>query len=385
MVKKVILLTFSTMIGVSIAFNIATYSFISDLRGQIGKENRILRETQHNWIMLRPYGIWSLPYTKGETNYDGFRIESTVDINKPEDEFRIALLGGSSVYGHGVPSGQTISHFMEKTLGTNSRNKIRVLNFGMPGYTSSNELVLLVLKVMLYKPDFVIILDGWNDIHTRGYIPHHGYFINLYKNVLDQANLGLSTSEVAVRNVLGSTRVGNLAIKLILDDYKLSETDPFYKMKNAAKNDIERGVGSNIDWPPTVYLENIINMAGVLKMRAIPHLILFQPHNYEKSKDQDEYYKLIEASFFLASDKTGSPSLSMKDFFRKSQIGDSIFMDNVHFTAKGNSVMAKVICILMQSLIDRKLPLKNGKISLNTSNIDDGQSLGIDDIHFEKP
>ena len=350
--KKVFFILLSTLISLSLVISFATITFLLELRSNTHAENNILRENQHKWIMLRPYGLWSFPESKNKK--DGYRIPENIAVEKPINEIRIAVLGGSAIWGHGVRQQETISAFMEKIIGANSSHSVKVINFGMPGYTSSNEVVLLALKVIRYQPDFVIIFDGWNDIYTKNKIPHYNTFIELYKKIFDQVNLGISTAEIAIRNVLFSTYTGRLFSYLALPAKSIDEKDKFIAMKKAAIRDISRSIRSKVDYTPTVYKNNLKAIAGILKSFKIKHIFVFQPYDKNRiNRKKEKYYLQLEKQFIKACEETNSTYYSYVSIFSNLDPDLSVFRDNVHFTKLGNEIIASTLI----SLINKELPL----------------------------
>ena len=133
-----------------------------------------------------------------QINAEGFRDRDNLLLTKPKDEIRIFLLGGSTAFGYGSPNNQaTISEYLEqrleqrlaqqkaspklykpdlipfdkvekkKYLAKPSKikpGKYRVINAAVPGYASGNELAQLALQVLKYKPDLIVVLDGYQDL-----------------------------------------------------------------------------------------------------------------------------------------------------------------------------------------------------------------------------
>jgi lysophospholipase L1-like esterase len=81
---------------------------------------------------------------------------------KPAGRFRVVVLGGSTVFGRGVP---VPSESLPARLSTRLQGA-EVLNAGVPGYTSGQELVYLATELLSYEPDLVITYDGVNDQHS---------------------------------------------------------------------------------------------------------------------------------------------------------------------------------------------------------------------------
>ena len=133
-----------------------------------------------------------------QINSAGFRDRDDISPAKPKEEIRIFLLGGSTAFGYGSPNNQsTISEFLEQRLKQRLKQQntspdlykpdllpfdkverakylakpskikpgnYRVVNAGIPGYASGNELAQLALQVLKYKPDLIVVLDGYEDL-----------------------------------------------------------------------------------------------------------------------------------------------------------------------------------------------------------------------------
>ena len=96
-------------------------------------------------------------------NSDGFRGDEISEKNK----YTVIFLGGSTTFG-------IISSSDEKTIPALVKKKLKeenidvqVINAGIPGATSIDELYLLETNLLSYRPDLVIMYDGWNDIGSR--------------------------------------------------------------------------------------------------------------------------------------------------------------------------------------------------------------------------
>lgn len=109
-------------------------------------------------------------YAHIRTNKYGFR-----DINwaleKPAQTVRIAVLGDSFVEGNQVAKGKRLTELLQSRLesqATFDGHKIEVMNFGMSGYGTAQELMTFRHEVKKFKPDYVIVglLTG-NDIRNN--------------------------------------------------------------------------------------------------------------------------------------------------------------------------------------------------------------------------
>jgi hypothetical protein len=78
-----------------------------------------------------------------------------------DDELiRIAVLGGSTTFGTKVSDLDSWPAQLQAKLGAG----YSVRNYGGPGYSTAEAVVQLALVVPEWKPDYVILYQGWNDI-----------------------------------------------------------------------------------------------------------------------------------------------------------------------------------------------------------------------------
>ncbi len=73
---------------------------------------------------------------------------------------RIAVLGGSTTFGSGVSDAETWRAQLQELLGSD----YKVFNFGMPGYSTAENIIQMSLLVPEIAPDVVVYNLGWNDI-----------------------------------------------------------------------------------------------------------------------------------------------------------------------------------------------------------------------------
>jgi hypothetical protein len=114
---------------------------------------------------------WKLkPGASGEWTWEG---ASFVQVNseglrdrehtkaKPPNTLRVAVLGDSFTEAIQVPLEQTFWSKLERKLGNcqavKGRKNVEVINFGVMGYGTAQELIMLRKKVWDYSPDIVIL------------------------------------------------------------------------------------------------------------------------------------------------------------------------------------------------------------------------------------
>jgi len=113
---------------------------------------------------LRPNLDLKFMRVQVKTNSCGMRdVERSVV--KPKDVYRIALLGDSFAFGWGVEIQESFAKVLEANLNRFSGGKpqVQVLNFGVPGYSTFQEVSSFLEKGLDFQPDEVLIFFVDND------------------------------------------------------------------------------------------------------------------------------------------------------------------------------------------------------------------------------
>ncbi len=160
--KKLLLVVFGLLFGL----------FMSEIFLRvIGYSYPIFYETDyHRGFALRP-GIEGHYQREGQSyvrvNSDGLRDREHSKA-KPANTYRIALLGDSFTEAMQVPMEQTYWYLLEKKLNDCNAfpgKQVEIINFGVSGYGTAQELMTLREKVWSYSPDMVVLaFTTYNDI-----------------------------------------------------------------------------------------------------------------------------------------------------------------------------------------------------------------------------
>jgi hypothetical protein len=80
------------------------------------------------------------------------------------------MIGGSTVWGVGTSSpGENLPARIQISLNKKYPNKkFEVINAGVGGYSTRNELLYLLSELVYFEPDLVISYGGWNDATFNG-------------------------------------------------------------------------------------------------------------------------------------------------------------------------------------------------------------------------
>jgi hypothetical protein len=163
--KKLLLLSFGLLFGLlmsEVFLRVIGYSFplfytTDYYRGfalQPGVEGRYQREGD-SYVRINSDGLRDREHAK----------------SKPANTVRIAVLGDSFAEAMHVPMEQTFWSLLERRLQECQAfpgKNVEVINFGVSGYGTAQELLTLRQKVWDYSPDFVVLaFTTFNDIYDN--------------------------------------------------------------------------------------------------------------------------------------------------------------------------------------------------------------------------
>tara|TARA_B100000029_G_scaffold64081_1_gene57397 strand:- start:325 stop:1836 length:1512 start_codon:yes stop_codon:yes gene_type:complete len=161
----------------------------------------------------------------------GFRGEE-FDKTKPENTFRIFLLGGSQMFGTGATSDKTtIPGYLDQYIeNENYPYTTEVINSGLKGVDSQKELLLLENMLLDFQPDLVVVYDGLNDLRAE----------NPPQQLLDNwnsiCNLGASNNFDVIISLQPIAGFGNKTLtsdeKLYVQNAKNYENSPLLNSLN---------------------------------------------------------------------------------------------------------------------------------------------------------
>ena len=180
-------------------------------------------------------------YAYVRINSDGLR-DREYALDKPENVIRIAVLGDSYAEALQVPQEQTFWAIAEERLNRCEKRggkRVEFINFGVSGYGTAQELLVLRHKAWKYNPDFVLLafVTG-NDVRNnskslqqgnRPYFVFHGDRLQLDTSYMKATSYRLKTSRLgqAVYYLLAHSRIAQLIyqVSLLTHQRKQAQTE----------------------------------------------------------------------------------------------------------------------------------------------------------------
>lgn len=257
---------------------------------------------------------------------------------KKKNELRILNLGDSITMGHGVTRDETYSKYMEAYLAgmLKDYSKIEVINAGVQGYSTFQELELLK-RSLLFEPDIVTIGFCLNDVTEPFAVNKNLGGVGLdYHRVTQAPNKFLSyiLNETGFGRLVQEIRARSLDAK----QEKLNET---FDVKKILMNPADSVY--NKQWAFT--LNELSKIYTLCRDKNIPALLLVFPFTFQ----------LKDSTLVWAQDRVIKHSANYKinkiDFlevFRNAIGNDSTkdshyFLDEDHFTPAGHKFVAQAV------------------------------------------
>src|SRR5579862_4695332 len=163
-----------------------------------------------------------------QLNDAGFRRDRSVSTSKPPGSVRIFMLGGSVAYGGEtlypeiddrwrINNRQTIDYDLEQRLNAAfPATHWEVINAAVKGYFLNQDLALYLSTVQRYHPDYLVLLDGVNDLFATLRSPdtYDGY-----------SHAGLS------EEFDGLTSPASMSMQLILSTWLLDHSSLYWLIR----------------------------------------------------------------------------------------------------------------------------------------------------------
>lgn len=312
-------------------------------------------------------------------NSVGFRSTREIPLKKPDDTYRIFLMGGSTAYGLGtmwphlqkdflvLDDSETISAYLEKQLNDSlpGRN-IEVINAAISSDWTHHHLIYLNQTILRYESDMIIFLDGQNDYffinkdHDQfASYPHQDHaniimgeptigsliYANawwLFRRSAAAHIIGRSAREVGhqVRHLFGSGTQRPIDVEAALASHREVFSNNALKMNQriAAILRLEGVTGVFVLQPALILERNRHGMPGI-ERSLFEFNVQWTNPNYEEFRHR--VLPFVRKSMAETVEPLGAIFLDASDIYKNAK--GQIFTDYCHLTPKGNEILAAFI------------------------------------------
>jgi hypothetical protein len=136
----------------------------------VGPYRQILGDAWRQFdTVYTPFVEYRTQETEGKylnVTADGIRANGPNRPDLNSEGVKVFVFGGSTTLGAGVSDGETIPAYLERALGANGRDDVKVFNFGTVSYHSTQERIALErLLTAGVKPEVAVFIDGDADFY----------------------------------------------------------------------------------------------------------------------------------------------------------------------------------------------------------------------------
>ncbi len=324
-----------------------------------------------------------------QINAQGLRLNQSLPVEKPANEIRIVILGGSTAFGTMAGSNQdTLASKIETLLNARlteqtqqpekfkpqelpfyadqieaiaalpprvREGKYRVITAAVPGYTSSNELAFLTHRIMAFNPDSVLVLDGYDDLRQeffdRSIAKEIDYLDQLLKNPSDHYRLQLGREFGGWLN--------SLYLVKTFQRWVLPKSEPTYQPFTASQLPSS---SSELQSRVERYRYNLKQIARLAT--GLPTIVAIQPEITGKQNSLSpeetkvlkdlgtEYSDRITKAYAQLDPKNLSRDLGnvkIVNLYRLYEnFNQQAFYDPIHLTEAGNDKLARSLANVLQ-------------------------------------
>lgn len=264
-----------------------------------------------------------IPYTRNALNRliginsQGFR-DFEYAINKPADSLRIIVVGDSVTFGDGLSLEDTYVKQLERLLRKALNKQVEVLNFGASGASTINELELIERKILVYRPDILILQMDPNDSQIIHQIRKRDPYLN--KIILE---LKKNNSEVC------------RWLKYKLEFYK------YYRyLKHLTPEEEYNNIAIPLDGIIDYCKENNIKLA----------IFSYDPSYRSPTYEKIMLYIMSKKIPLLDLAKTGFHELSYKDKYVNGAVNSGGMALDGHPNKNGSRVVAEELASFLETI-----------------------------------
>jgi len=262
------------------------------------------------------------------TNQLGFR-DTTYKDNA---DYKILLLGDSVSWGDGVRMEQTYSFLLERKLNSDYPGKtFEVINTGVPGYSTFQQLIYLRKRGIKLKPNLIIHQFCLNDIVERYSV------LNQYGG--DNIFLGIDTRS-SINGLHGfmvmHSRGYEWVTRRLVNLWRKKQE---YNVINLAKDklslELEEAWG--------VVLKELSQIIQIAEQENIPYLLVAAPYRFQLENPSNTNQPQVRLQHF--SLKRNFKFFDLLDgFYSQHQLSrEPLFNDENHFSEIGHRLTATLL------------------------------------------
>ena len=276
------------------------------------------------------------------TNNLGFRGDD-IQRPKPSGEYRVFLVGGSTMECLILDDSDSIDAVLERALRTKTQRRVEVYNAGKSGDRSDDHVAMISQRIMHLEPDLVVLFAGINDLVVAA--AGHDY-LHLGSRDFNEWSLVLTNSHV-VR--LAWYWLKGRPMTLDLDTRILGNPIESAVLK-------QQLASNTLGLPPTnpgAFRNNLRSIIGIVKGHPTELVLMTQQTTWNSQLDpsattshwmrdvqgavysETNMHAALESLNDVMRDLAREHEVPLYDLTRDMPKSSEYFYDDVHFNIRG--------------------------------------------------
>jgi len=311
-------------------------------------------------LVLKPSSDYRDNDTSGHINALGLRGPER-SASKPAGTYRVVCVGGSTTFGAGILGDEnTWPARLEARLSSALPDRrIEVWNAGVPGYTTAENVIYLTLRLIDFHPDMVVLYEGYNDFKPNrypGFVSDYSHWrdrdVTPPRPLLDHLRFYVKMRALAAR----FASAPEAPVKDPRSGEKLKRFDTVGEEGLAAfRRNLETMIAVSREAGARVALATYAHPCTEGNLREHPDLFVYLPGYLPNLT-----FKGVLDAFDRYNDAVRAVAVArgtrLADAARSIPADTSLFVDHVHFSAKGADVFAGVVAEAILPVIREPAP-----------------------------
>lgn len=298
----------------------------------------------------------------GENRHNSLGLRGDeLPVPKPEGEYRIVCVGGSTTYGTSIDDyHDAYPARMEAELHRLGHSEVRVVNGGCGGWTSYETLFNLHLRILDLEPDAIVFYQGVNDLKSRFVWPPEAYrgdnsgHRDLASTLVMPPLIEHSAvARVALTNLGLMVPHSDLERSLVRapdenvwGEYRIQVKTKNYPSGTFADMPIKEMLAHN---PPRYFERNMRLQIGMARARGAEVVLATFAHRAQSVARGPEVFGELDDAFEEMNDVVrrvaAESRTKLLDFGRYLARDPQYFMDEVHLTVAGAKEQGRVFAL----------------------------------------
>jgi lysophospholipase L1-like esterase len=298
-------------------------------------------------LVLKPSSDYRDNDTSGHINALGLRGPERAAA-KPAGTYRVLCVGGSTTFGAGILGDEnTWPERLEARLSPALPDRrIEVWNAGVPGYTTAENVIYLSLRLVDFRPDLVVLYEGYNDFKPNrypGFVSDYSHWrdrdVTPPRPLLDHLRFFVKMRALAARldpRPEASVRDPRSGKKLERFDTVGEEGLAAFRRNLETMIAVSRTAGAR------VALATYAHPCTAANLEERPDLFVYLP-GYLPNLTFKGVLDAFDRYNAAVREVAESRGALLVDAARSIPADPSLFVDHVHFNTKGADLFAEVV------------------------------------------